>query len=184
MYHEKRFERKGDRVDLTGFVDAAPQRAIEGKLKAGPTSKRFRDHLMTVSQVPHPFGSAANRAVGAYVGEVMDRAGLDVVDIVLQPLASSEAVLTEEEKELGIAMVDLGGGTSDLAIFSEGSISHSAVLPVGGSMSPLIYKLGYELHIVMRRKSKSNMAYAWPTWCWKRIPCRYRVLEGVRPVKC
>lgn len=62
----------------------------------------------------------------------VNRAGLDVVDIVLQPLASSEAVLTEEEKELGIAMVDLGGGTSDLAIFSEGTISHSAVLPIGG----------------------------------------------------
>ncbi|MEE9233200.1 MAG: cell division protein FtsA, partial [Nitrospirales bacterium] len=62
----------------------------------------------------------------------VNRAGLDVVDIVLQPLASSEAVLTEEEREMGIVMVDLGGGTTDLAIFSEGSISHSAVLPVGG----------------------------------------------------
>ncbi len=59
-------------------------------------------------------------------------AGLDVVEIILQPLASSEAVLTEEEKELGVAMVDLGGGTSDLAIFSGGAICHSAVLPVGG----------------------------------------------------
>ena len=62
----------------------------------------------------------------------VNRAGLGVVDVVLQPLASSDAVLTEEEKELGVVMVDLGGGTTDLAIFSEGSISHSAVLPVGG----------------------------------------------------
>lgn len=62
----------------------------------------------------------------------VNRAGLDVVDIVLQPLASSEAVLTDEEKELGIVMVDLGGGTSDLAMFSDGTICHSAVLPVGG----------------------------------------------------
>lgn len=62
----------------------------------------------------------------------VNRAGLDVVDIVLQPLASSEAVLTDEERDLGIAMVDLGGGTSDLAIFSDGTICHSAVLPVGG----------------------------------------------------
>ncbi|RMH06240.1 MAG: cell division protein FtsA [Nitrospirae bacterium] len=62
----------------------------------------------------------------------VNRAGLDMVDLVLQPLASSEAVLTEEEKELGVAMVDLGGGTSDVAIFSGGSISHSAVIPVGG----------------------------------------------------
>src|SRR5439155_301255 len=59
-------------------------------------------------------------------------AGLDVVDMVLQPLASSEAVLTPEERELGVAMVDLGGGTTDLAIFAEGSIRHTAVLPIGG----------------------------------------------------
>lgn len=62
----------------------------------------------------------------------VNRAGLDVVDIVLQPLASSESVLTPEEKDLGVAMVDLGGGTTDLAIFLEGSIRHTAVLPIGG----------------------------------------------------
>lgn len=62
----------------------------------------------------------------------VNRAGLDVVDIVLQPLASSEAVLSPEERELGVAMVDLGGGTTDLAIFVEGSIRHTAVLPIGG----------------------------------------------------
>jgi cell division protein FtsA len=55
-----------------------------------------------------------------------------VVDIVLQPLASSEAVLSPEERELGVAMIDLGGGTTDLAIFSERSIRHTAVLPIGG----------------------------------------------------
>ena len=60
------------------------------------------------------------------------RAGLDVVDIVLQPLASSEAVLSAEERELGVAMVDLGGGTTDLAIFVDGSIRHTAILPIGG----------------------------------------------------
>jgi cell division protein FtsA len=62
----------------------------------------------------------------------VNRAGLDVVDIILQPLASSEAVLSPEERELGVAMVDLGGGTTDLAIFVEGSIRHTAVLPIGG----------------------------------------------------
>ncbi|MGH7233357.1 MAG: cell division protein FtsA [Nitrospiraceae bacterium] len=62
----------------------------------------------------------------------VNRAGLDVVDIVLQPLASSEAVLSPEERELGVAMVDLGGGTTDLAIFCDGSIRHTAVLPIGG----------------------------------------------------
>jgi cell division protein FtsA len=62
----------------------------------------------------------------------VNRAGLDVVDIVLQPLASSLAVLSPEERELGVAMVDLGGGTTDLAIFLDGSIRHTAVLPIGG----------------------------------------------------
>lgn len=62
----------------------------------------------------------------------VNRAGLDVVDIVLQPLASSEAVLSQEERELGVAMVDLGGGTTDLAIFVDGSIHHTAILPIGG----------------------------------------------------
>lgn len=62
----------------------------------------------------------------------VNRAGLDVVDIVLQPLASSEAVLSAEERELGVAMVDLGGGTTDLALFADGSIRHTAVLPIGG----------------------------------------------------
>ena len=62
----------------------------------------------------------------------VNRAGLDVVDIVLQPLASSAAVLSMEEKELGVVMVDLGGGTTDVAIYLEGSIRHSAVIPIGG----------------------------------------------------
>ncbi len=62
----------------------------------------------------------------------VNKAGLDVVDIILQPLASSEAVLSQEECEMGVAMVDLGGGTADLAIFAEGSIRHTAILPIGG----------------------------------------------------
>ncbi len=61
-----------------------------------------------------------------------NRAGLEVKDIVLEPFASSLAVMTPEEKELGVALVDLGGGTTDLAIFLDGSIWHTSVLPLGG----------------------------------------------------
>jgi cell division protein FtsA len=61
-----------------------------------------------------------------------NRAGLDVCDIVLESLASGEAVLTEEEKQLGTALLDLGGGTSDLAIFSGQNIRHTFVLALGG----------------------------------------------------
>ncbi len=81
-------------------------------------------------------------------------AGLDVVDIILQPLASSEAVLTEEEKELGVAMVDLGGGTSDLAVFSEGTICHSAVLPVGGQHITTDLQIGLRTSLVDAEKIK------------------------------
>jgi cell division protein FtsA len=59
--------------------------------------------------------------------------GLNVADIVLEQLASSESVLSEDEKELGVAVVDIGGGTTDIAIFSGGSLVHTAVLSVGGN---------------------------------------------------
>jgi cell division protein FtsA len=61
------------------------------------------------------------------------RAGLDVVDIALQQLASSEATLAPDEKELGVALVDIGGGTTDIAVFHSGSLKHTAVLAVGGN---------------------------------------------------
>jgi cell division protein FtsA len=62
-----------------------------------------------------------------------NRCGLQVADIVLEPLASAESVLHEDEKELGVALVDIGGGTTDIAIFSEGAIVHTGVLPLGGN---------------------------------------------------
>jgi cell division protein FtsA len=61
-----------------------------------------------------------------------NRAGLNVIDIVLEPLASSEAVLAPDESELGVALIDMGGGTTDLAVFQDGAIKHSAVLSLGG----------------------------------------------------
>jgi len=63
----------------------------------------------------------------------VNRAGLEVADIILQPLAASCAVLTNDERELGVAMVDIGGGTTDIATFVEGSIWHTAVLGIGGN---------------------------------------------------
>ena len=61
-----------------------------------------------------------------------NRSGLDVSDIVLESLASAKSVLTEEERELGVVLVDLGGGTSDIAVFANDSIKHTAVLALGG----------------------------------------------------
>jgi len=60
------------------------------------------------------------------------RCGLEVVDLVLQPLASSFATLSDDEKELGVCLVDIGGGTTDLAVFTQGAIRHTAVIPIAG----------------------------------------------------
>jgi cell division protein FtsA len=60
------------------------------------------------------------------------RCGLEVIDLVLQPLASSMSVLTEDEKDLGVVLVDIGGGTTDIAIFTGGAIRHTAVIPIAG----------------------------------------------------
>ncbi len=60
------------------------------------------------------------------------RCGLEVTDWILQGRASADAVLTEDEKELGVVLVDIGGGTTDVAIFTEGAIRHTTVLPIGG----------------------------------------------------
>ncbi|MFT3771153.1 MAG: cell division protein FtsA [Minicystis sp.] len=62
-----------------------------------------------------------------------ERCGLTVADVVLQPLASAEAVLSEDEKEIGVAVIDIGGGTTDLLIFVDGGIAHASVIPVGGN---------------------------------------------------
>ena len=62
-----------------------------------------------------------------------ERTGLHVADLVLEPLAAAEAVLTPEEKELGVALVDLGAGTTDVLVFHQGALKHTAVLSIGGN---------------------------------------------------
>jgi len=73
-----------------------------------------------------------------------NRAGLDVHDIVLESLASSEAVLSNEERNLGVALIDFGGGTTDMAVFSKGAIKHTSVLALGGD------NLTYDISIGIR----------------------------------
>src|SRR5688572_2276055 len=73
-------------------------------------------------------GSTATQNVVACV----NRAGITVVDTVIEQLAASEAVLTSDEKELGVALVDIGGGTTDIAIFERGSLWHTGVIGIGG----------------------------------------------------
>ena len=71
-------------------------------------------------------------AAAQNIVKCIKRCGLEVTDLILQPLASSMAVLTEDEKELGVCLVDIGGGTTDIAVFKQGAIRHTAVVPIAG----------------------------------------------------
>src|SRR6056297_1371627 len=90
------------------------------------------------------------------------RAGLDVDDIVLEPLASSKSVLTEDEKELGVILVDIGGGTTDIVVFHEGSIVATYVLPVGGNHVTQDIAIGLRTPISEAEKIKINYGTALP----------------------
>jgi cell division protein FtsA len=77
------------------------------------------------------------------INKCIERAGLKIVDLILEPIASSYAVLTEDEKEAGVALVDIGGGTSDIAIYYDGIIRHTAVIPFGGNVITGDIKTGF-----------------------------------------
>lgn len=73
-------------------------------------------------------------AAAKNIYKCVKKAGLEVVDLILEPIASAEAVLGDEEKEAGVVLVDIGGGTTDIAIFQDGIIRHTAVIPFGGDI--------------------------------------------------
>src|SRR4030043_305846 len=87
--------------------------------------------------------------------------GIDIEDLVLEPLASSEAVLSEDERQVGVVMADIGGGTTDVAIFREGSIWHTSILPVAGYQLTRDVALGlglpFEIAEEMKKKYGSVM---------------------------
>jgi cell division protein FtsA len=89
-----------------------------------------------------------------------NRAGLDVHDIVLQSIASSEAVLTNEERNLGTALIDFGGGTTDMAVFSRGSIKHTSVLALGGDNLTYDISIGIRTPTVEAEKIKMKYGCA------------------------
>ena len=89
-----------------------------------------------------------------------NRTGLDVRDIVLQQLASSEAVLSSEEKELGVVLVDIGGGTTDIAVFAEGSIKHTAVIALGGNHLTSDIAIGLRTPVTEAEKIKKKYGCA------------------------
>ena len=96
------------------------------------------------------------------VGRCIKSAGLELGNITLEPLASSEAVLSKEEKEAGVALIDIGGGTTDLAIFKDGIIRHTAVIPFGGGVITEDIKEGCSIIEKQAELLKMKFGSAWP----------------------
>ncbi len=96
------------------------------------------------------------------VGRCIKSAGLDLGNITLEPLASSDAVLSREEKEAGVALIDIGGGTTDLAIFKDGIIRHTAVIPFGGGVITEDIKEGCSIIEKQAELLKIKFGSAWP----------------------
>lgn len=96
------------------------------------------------------------------VGRCIKSAGLNLAGITLEPLASAEAVLSIEEKEAGVALIDIGGGTTDLAIFKNGIIRHTAVIPFGGNVITEDIKEGCSIIEKQAELLKTKFGSAWP----------------------
>jgi cell division protein FtsA len=96
------------------------------------------------------------------IGRCIKSAGLDLAGITLEPLASAEAVLSTEEKEAGVALIDIGGGTTDLAIFKNGIIRHTAVIPFGGNVITEDIKEGCSIIEKQAELLKTKFGSAWP----------------------
>lgn len=136
-------DREVSEMDLDRVIDAARAVAI-------PADQRIlhilpQEFIIDEQEgIREPIGMSGVRleakvhlvtgAVGAAqnIIKCVRRCGLEVDDIILEQLASSYSVLTEDEKELGVCLVDIGGGTTDIAVFSEGAIKHTAVIPIAG----------------------------------------------------
>lgn len=136
-------DREVQRADLDRVIDAAQAVAIPADQKVLHILPQ--EYVIDDQEgIKEPLGMSGVRleakvhlvtcAVNAYqnIEKCIRRCGLDVEEIILEQLASSVSVLTDDEKELGVCLVDIGGGTSDIAIFTEGSIRHTGVIPIAG----------------------------------------------------
>jgi len=90
--------------------------------------------------------------------------GIDIEDLVLEPLASSEAILTEDEKRVGIILADIGGGTTDIAVFKEGSIWHTSILPVAGYQLTRDVSIGLGLPFDVAEEMKKRYGSVMPVY--------------------
>ena len=96
------------------------------------------------------------------IGRCVKSSGLELSTVTLEPLASANAVLSQEEKEAGVALIDIGGGTTDLAIFKDGIIRHTAVIPFGGNVITEDIKEGCSIIEKQAELLKIKFGSAWP----------------------
>ncbi len=96
------------------------------------------------------------------IGRCVKSSGLELSGVTLEPLASANAVLSQEEKEAGVALIDIGGGTTDLAIFKDGIIRHTAVIPFGGNVITEDIKEGCSIIEKQAELLKVKFGSAWP----------------------
>jgi len=90
--------------------------------------------------------------------------GIDIDDLILEPLASSEAVLTEDEKQVGVILADIGGGTTDVAVFKDGGIWHTSILPVAGYQITRDVAIGLGLPFDVAEQMKKKFGSAMPVY--------------------
>jgi cell division protein FtsA len=89
-----------------------------------------------------------------------ERVGLEVVDIVFEPLASAEAILTDDEKDLGVAIVDIGGGTTDIILYKNGCLRHTSVLAIGGNHFTNDIAVGLRVSVSEAERVKKSFGFA------------------------
>ena len=126
------------------------------------------------SEIKEPIGMCGGRLESSFhvvvgqassirnVGRCIQSTGIDLSGLTLEPLASADAVLSQEEKEAGVALIDIGGGTTDLAIFKDGIIRHTAVIPFGGNVITDDIKEGCSIIEKQAELLKVKFGSAWP----------------------
>ncbi len=126
------------------------------------------------SEIKEPIGMYGGRLESSFhvvvgqassirnVGRCIQSSGIELSGLTLEPLASADAVLSQEEKEAGVALIDIGGGTTDLAIFKDGIIRHTAVIPFGGNVITDDIKEGCSIIEKQAELLKIKFGSAWP----------------------
>ncbi|BCY27364.1 cell division protein FtsA [Flavobacterium okayamense] len=126
------------------------------------------------SEIKEPIGMYGGRLESSFhvvvgqaasirnLGRCVKSSGLELSGLTLEPLASADAVLSQEEKEAGVALIDIGGGTTDLAIFKDGIIRHTAVIPFGGNVITEDIKEGCSIIEKQAELLKVKFGSAWP----------------------